>query len=197
MCLSSLFSLDTMSREDDLRSQALTKPAFSETQASALVESVFGLKVSRIQPLPSYDDQNFHVSISRTKDTTDGPTEYVLKISNTESSKTPELIEVQSHIIMFLQAAGFPTASVCHTKGDSITSLVSVGKKPPPCWSSPVRVHYCVLATGGNIKNRFVAPSVDAVICSAARGGHNIPRVQIRGSDSEVVRARIWYNSSP
>ncbi|XP_078305261.1 hydroxylysine kinase isoform X2 [Panthera onca] len=115
-----------MSRGDDLQSQALTKPAFSETQASALVESVFGLKVSKIQPLPSYDDQNFHVCVSRTKDTTDGPTEYVLKISNTESSKTPELIEVQSHIIMFLRAAGFPTASVCRTKGDNLTSLVSI-----------------------------------------------------------------------
>ncbi|XP_029808396.1 hydroxylysine kinase [Suricata suricatta] len=115
-----------MAREDDLRSQALTKPAFSETQASALVESVFGLKVSTVRPLPSYDDQNFHVHVSRTRDTADGPTEYVLKISNTESSKTPELIEVQSHIIMFLGAAGFPTASVCRTKGDNLTSLVSV-----------------------------------------------------------------------
>nr|XP_005602936.2 hydroxylysine kinase isoform X1 [Equus caballus] len=121
-----LFPLDIMSSGDDQQSQALAKPTFSEVQASALVESVFGLKVFKIQPLPSYDDQNFHVCISRTKDTTDGPTEYVLKISNTKSSKTPDLIEVQSHIIMFLRAAGFPTASVCRTKGDNITSLMSV-----------------------------------------------------------------------
>ncbi|XP_006888430.1 PREDICTED: hydroxylysine kinase [Elephantulus edwardii] len=103
-----------------------TKPAFSEIQASALVESIFGLKTSELQPLPSYDDQNFHVHISRTKDTTDGPTEYVLKISNTESSKNPELVEVQTHIILFLREAGFPTASICRTKGDNITSLVSI-----------------------------------------------------------------------
>ncbi|XP_012580543.1 PREDICTED: hydroxylysine kinase isoform X2 [Condylura cristata] len=115
-----------MSSEDDQQSQALTKPTFSEAQACAVVESVFGLKVSKILPLPSYDDQNFHVCISRTKDTTDGPAEYVLKINNTESSKTPDLIEVQSQIIMFLRAAGFPTASVFHTKGDNITSLMSV-----------------------------------------------------------------------
>ncbi|XP_054944131.1 hydroxylysine kinase isoform X2 [Physeter macrocephalus] len=115
-----------MSSGDGQQSQALTKPTFSEVQASALVESVFGLKVSKIQPLPSYDDQNFHVCISRTKDTTDGPSEYVLKISNSESSKTPDLIDVQSHIIIFLRAAGFPTASMCRTKGDNITSLMSV-----------------------------------------------------------------------
>ncbi|EPY89383.1 hypothetical protein CB1_000113005 [Camelus ferus] len=61
-----------------------------------------------------------------TKDTTDGPNECVLKINNTESSKTPDLIEVQSHIMMFLRAAGFPTASVYRTKGDHITSLTSI-----------------------------------------------------------------------
>ncbi|XP_075391494.1 hydroxylysine kinase [Tenrec ecaudatus] len=117
-----------MSSGDEQQSRALTKPTFSDVHASALVESVFGLKVSKIQPLPSYDDQNFHVYVSRTKDTSapDGPTEYVLKINNTESSKTPDLIEVQSRSILFLRAAGFPTASMCRTKGDNITSLVSV-----------------------------------------------------------------------
>ncbi|XP_017374848.1 hydroxylysine kinase [Cebus imitator] len=112
-----------MSSGNDLQSEARSKPTFSEEQASALVESVFGLKVSKVQPLPSYDDQNFHVYVTKTKD---GPTEYVLKISNTETSKNPDLIEVQNHIVMFLKAAGFPTASVCRTKGDNTTSLVSV-----------------------------------------------------------------------
>ncbi|XP_054387662.1 hydroxylysine kinase isoform X2 [Pongo abelii] len=112
-----------MSSGNDQQSEALSKPTFSEEQASALVESVFGLKVSKVRPLPSYDDQNFHVYVSKTKD---GPTEYVLKISNTKASKNPDLIEVQNHIIMFLKAAGFPTASVCRTKGDNTASLVSV-----------------------------------------------------------------------
>lgn len=115
-----------MSSEDDQRSQALAKPAFSEAQACALVESEFGFQVSEIQPLPSYDDQNFRVRVSRTGDAAGGPTEYVLKISNTESSKTPDLIEVQSHVAMFLHEAGFPTASVCRPKGGGVTSLVSV-----------------------------------------------------------------------
>ncbi|XP_013001038.1 hydroxylysine kinase isoform X3 [Cavia porcellus] len=108
------------------QTQSLTKPAFTEAQASALVESVFGLKVSKIQPLPSYDDQNFHVYISRTNNTADGPAEYVLKICNTETSKNPDLIEVQNCIIMFLKAAGFPTACVCRTKEGNTTSLVSI-----------------------------------------------------------------------
>lgn len=108
------------------QSQASAKPVFTEAQASALVESVFGFKVSKIQPLPSYEDQNFRVHIARGKETTDDPVEYVLKISNTESSQTPELIEMQNHVIMFLRAAGFPTASVCRTKGDNTISLISI-----------------------------------------------------------------------
>lgn len=115
-----------MSSGGGQRSQALTKPTFTEAQASALVESVFGFKVSKIQPLPSYDDQNFRVHVSRSKEITDDTGEYVLKISNTESSQTPDLIEVQNHIIMFLRAAGFPTASVCRTKGDNTISLISI-----------------------------------------------------------------------
>lgn len=78
------------------QSQASAKPVFTEAQASALVESVFGFKVSKIQPLPSYEDQNFRVHIARGKETTDDPVEYVLKISNTESSQTPELIECRT-----------------------------------------------------------------------------------------------------
>ncbi|EGW03753.1 hydroxylysine kinase [Cricetulus griseus] len=115
-----------MSSGDGLPSQTSNKPTFTEIQASALVESVFGFKVSKIQPLPSYDDQNFHVCISRTKDSTGDPVEYVLKISNTESSQTPDLIEMQNHVIMFLRAAGFPTPSVCRTKGDNTISLMSI-----------------------------------------------------------------------
>jgi hydroxylysine kinase len=130
-----VFSPDIMSSGDNQQSRALNKPTFTELQASALVESVFGFKVSHIQPLPSYDDQNFHVHISRTKDTTDGPLEYVLKISSLENSQNSDLLEIQNDVITFLQAAGFPTASVCHTKGDNTTSLVSVGKRQPACQS--------------------------------------------------------------
>ncbi|XP_051838386.1 hydroxylysine kinase isoform X2 [Antechinus flavipes] len=110
-----------MSGQEPEQSQALTKPAFSELQASALVESVFGFKVAKIQPLPSYDDQNFHVHVP-----SGGSREYVLKVNNTESSRNADLIEVQSRVMMFLQAEGFPTATVHPTKGGSLTSLMSI-----------------------------------------------------------------------
>uniref|UniRef100_A0A5F9DN30 Hydroxylysine kinase n=1 Tax=Oryctolagus cuniculus TaxID=9986 RepID=A0A5F9DN30_RABIT len=117
-----------MSSGEDSRSWALAKPAFTEAQASALVESVFGFRVSKVWPLPSYDDQNFHVCVSRSQDAADGPAEYVLKISNAEASKHPDVIDVQSRIIEFLRAAGFPTASVCRTKAGGLSSVVAVDR---------------------------------------------------------------------
>uniref|UniRef100_A0A5F8GJY9 Hydroxylysine kinase n=2 Tax=Monodelphis domestica TaxID=13616 RepID=A0A5F8GJY9_MONDO len=107
-------------------SQALTKPAFSEPQACALVESMFGLKVAKIQPLPSYDDQNFHVHVPRAPSATGGLSEYVLKVNNSESSKNADLVEVQSCAMMFLKAEGFPTATVHPTKGGNLASLMSI-----------------------------------------------------------------------
>lgn len=178
-----------MSSVEEQQSQAFTKPTFSEAQACALVESVFGLKVSKIQPLPSYDDQNFHICISRAEDTTDGAAEYVLKVSNTESSKTPDLIEVQSHIILFLRAAGFPTASVCRTKADNLTSLVSVGKSPA--------------LAGHGLSRRMSAfwlqveiprtGSSHLVILFSCWEKPQPHQSGDGGSDSEVGRARIWF----
>ncbi|XP_043843295.1 hydroxylysine kinase [Dromiciops gliroides] len=115
-----------MSDPEHQQTQALTKPALSEPQASALVESVFGLKVTKIQSLPSYDDQNFHVHVLRVGETDGHPLEYVLKVNNTESSKNSDLVEVQSHIMMFLRAEAFPTATVHPTKGGNLTSLMSI-----------------------------------------------------------------------
>ncbi|XP_027696530.1 hydroxylysine kinase isoform X1 [Vombatus ursinus] len=115
-----------MSSPEHQQSPALIRPAFSELQASELVESVFGLKVTQIQPLPSYVDQNFLVQVPRASKASGDPLKYVLKVNNTESSKNSDLVEVQSHIVMFLKAEGFPTATVHPTKGGSLTSLMSV-----------------------------------------------------------------------
>ncbi|NXA41144.1 HYKK kinase, partial [Eudromia elegans] len=107
--------------------QALTKPAFGEQEARELVASVFGLEVSWIRPLPSYDDQNFHVRVSGEAAGPAGAPEYVLKITNWADSGQPELIEAQTRAMMFLSAEGFPAATPCPTKEGGIMSLVAAG----------------------------------------------------------------------
>ncbi|XP_066565189.1 hydroxylysine kinase isoform X2 [Amia ocellicauda] len=111
MCSWSL-ALGNMSTE-------VIKPCLSETQASELVGRVFGLHVDRIHPLPSYDDQNFHVVVS-------GGGEYVLKIMNSMDSRDPEMLDVQTHAMMFLREKGLPTPTVLPTLQGETMSLQAI-----------------------------------------------------------------------
>nr|XP_006637916.1 PREDICTED: hydroxylysine kinase [Lepisosteus oculatus]XP_015216863.1 PREDICTED: hydroxylysine kinase [Lepisosteus oculatus]XP_015216864.1 PREDICTED: hydroxylysine kinase [Lepisosteus oculatus] len=95
------------------------KPHLSEAQARELVERVFGLRVDSLRPLPSYDDQNFHVAES-------GGGEYVLKIMNSADSHNSGLIEVQTHTMMFLRECGLPTSSVARTQRGETMSLETI-----------------------------------------------------------------------
>lgn len=110
-----------MSSRKSCQPQTLNKPALDETEAAELVDRVFGLRVSWIALLPSYDDQNFHVRVSRDG----GADEYVLKITNSEDSREPDLIEAQTRAMMFLSAEGFPSAMPQLTKDGTIMSLES------------------------------------------------------------------------
>ncbi|NWI62644.1 HYKK kinase, partial [Todus mexicanus] len=119
-----------MSSGNDCQPQTLTKPAFDEKEVTELVDRVFGLKVSWIRPLPSYDDQNFHVCVSRDRGVAESADEYVLKITNSEDSQEPDLIEVQTQAMMFLSAEGFPSATPYLTKDGNIMSLELGGTGP-------------------------------------------------------------------
>ncbi|NWW95661.1 HYKK kinase, partial [Rhynochetos jubatus] len=114
-----------MASGSDCQPQAFTKPAFGEKEATEMVDRVFGLKVSWIRPLPSYDDQNFHVRVSRSKGAAEGADEYVLKITNSEDSQEPDLIVAQTQAMMFLRAEGFPSATPYLTKDGNVMSLES------------------------------------------------------------------------
>ncbi|KAI6078026.1 Hydroxylysine kinase [Aix galericulata] len=119
-----------MSSESERQPQTLSKPEFGEKEATELVDRVFGLKVSWIRPLPSYDDQNFHVRVLRSKGEAEGADEYVLKITNSEDSQEPDLIEAQTQAMIFLSAEGFPSATPYLTKDGNIMSLEPRGSEP-------------------------------------------------------------------
>ncbi|NXI62911.1 HYKK kinase, partial [Anseranas semipalmata] len=119
-----------MSSGNECQPQTLSKPAFGEKEVTELVDRVFGLKVLWIRPLPSYDDQNFHVRVSRNKGEAEGADEYVLKITNSEDSQEPDLIEAQTQAMIFLSAEGFPSATPYLTKDGNIMSLEPRGSGP-------------------------------------------------------------------
>lgn len=114
-----------MSSGSNQQPHNLTKPSFSEKQVVELVEKRFGLKVSELKPLPSYDDQNFQVHISKFEDG-DCAEDFVIKIINYEDSQNPKLIEVQTRIMLFLNEEGFPVPTPCFTKEGEIMFLESL-----------------------------------------------------------------------
>lgn len=98
------------------------QPDFSQSQVTEVTQRLFGLTLSKIQPLPSYDDQNFYV-------VTDGGVEYVLKIMNSDDSKSIGVMEAQTYAMSFLRQNGLPTQTAVPTKAGQLMSLEEIGTK--------------------------------------------------------------------
>ncbi|XP_068599779.1 hydroxylysine kinase-like [Brachionichthys hirsutus] len=80
------------------------QPKFSHSDVVELMQRLYWLTPSEIHSLPAYEDQNFYVAASEGG-------EYVLKILNSQDSKNPALIDVQTSAMSFLHQNGFPTQS--------------------------------------------------------------------------------------
>ncbi|XP_024135123.1 hydroxylysine kinase [Oryzias melastigma] len=92
------------------------KPEFSESQVSEMLQRLYQLTSSEIRSLPSYDDQNFYVAA------VEGG-EYVFKIMNSEDSKNPAIIEVQTYAMSFLCQNGLPAQTALPTVSGQEISL--------------------------------------------------------------------------
>uniref|UniRef100_A0AAQ4NRG0 Hydroxylysine kinase n=1 Tax=Gasterosteus aculeatus aculeatus TaxID=481459 RepID=A0AAQ4NRG0_GASAC len=93
-----------------------SKPNFSHAQVVEMVTRLFSLTPSEIRPLPSYDDQNFYVSCMEGG-------EYVLKIMNSEDSKNPSMIEVQTYAMSVLHQNGLPAQTALRNAAGQLMSL--------------------------------------------------------------------------
>ncbi|GAA6111202.1 hydroxylysine kinase-like [Tachysurus ichikawai] len=92
-----------------------SKPNLSHSQVTELTARLFGLTVSTIHPLPSYDDQNFHVVCVDAGD-------FVLKVMNSTDRKMMSLEELdcgyglQKYLVRLLTyLPGTPMAKITCT----------------------------------------------------------------------------------
>ncbi|XP_067271033.1 hydroxylysine kinase [Pseudorasbora parva] len=85
-----------------------SKPNLSHSQVSELMKRLYGLSVSVIRPLPSYDDQNFHLCPGEGR-------EYVLKVMNSTDSHNTSVVELQNHAMNFLHQRGLPAQTALPT----------------------------------------------------------------------------------
>ncbi|XP_035256993.1 hydroxylysine kinase-like [Anguilla anguilla] len=98
---------------------AEVQPMLSESQASELIGRLFGWTVSKIRPLPSYYDQNFHVVVSEGG-------EYVLKITNFVLSRNLDTYEVENHTMAFMHQHGLPVQTVLPMLTGTMMSLENI-----------------------------------------------------------------------
>ncbi|KAG1927245.1 hydroxylysine kinase isoform X2 [Pimephales promelas] len=93
-----------------------SKPNLSDSQVTEIIKRLYGLTVSIIRPLPSYDDQNFYVAPSEGG-------EYVLKVMNSADSHNSTVIELQTHSMNFLHQRGLPAQTAFPTLTGQLMSL--------------------------------------------------------------------------
>ncbi|XP_053710355.1 hydroxylysine kinase-like [Synchiropus splendidus] len=105
---------ESLAADDQNLRKMKTKPNLSESQVVDLVKKLYHLTVTDVQPLPSFDDQNFDVAAS------DGR-EYVFKILNSEWTENTTLVGVQTDTMSFLRQNGLPVQNTLpNFKGELI-----------------------------------------------------------------------------
>ncbi|XP_050691555.1 hydroxylysine kinase-like [Eriocheir sinensis] len=102
-----------MSQEDApgvLQPGQVIRPVMDEENAKTLARKLFGLTVTSIKELNSYDDKNFHLQVeseSSNPHIPEGhPDGYVLKVTNSLDSKNAGVMAAQNEIMLFLLARG-------------------------------------------------------------------------------------------
>ncbi|XP_053368463.1 hydroxylysine kinase [Clarias gariepinus] len=92
-----------------------SKPNLSHSQVTEIISRLYGLTVSTIRPMPSYDDQNFHLVCVDAG-------EFVLKVMNSSDSENVKLLDLQTHIMNFLQQKGLPAQkAMCTIRGEMMS----------------------------------------------------------------------------
>lgn len=98
------------------------QPKLNLSQVAEIMKRLYNLTSSEIRPLPSYDDQNFYVAPNEGG-------EYILKIMNTEDSKNPSMIELQTYAMSFLYQNGLPAQTAIPTTSGQLMSLEEMGMR--------------------------------------------------------------------
>jgi Ser/Thr protein kinase RdoA (MazF antagonist) len=92
------------------------RPELGADEARHVAATEFGINVSQVKALDSYDDQNFLLTVASGE-------QYVLKISNTDFS--PDGLEMQNAALLALHGEGLkvPCPVTC-TSGENICKCV-------------------------------------------------------------------------
>uniref|UniRef100_G3P2X9 Hydroxylysine kinase n=1 Tax=Gasterosteus aculeatus aculeatus TaxID=481459 RepID=G3P2X9_GASAC len=95
------------------------RPMLTLQQATQLTVRLYGVTLTEISTLPSYNDQNFFL-------VTKEDNKYVLKIMNSKESMNPTRMEVQTLAMSFLHQRGVPSQIVVPTTTGKLMSMEEI-----------------------------------------------------------------------
>lgn len=94
-----------MSATADPPLEADIKPCITKDEAVDLASEVYGLQVSIVKELNSYDDRNYHLIVESSSNPHVQPVSpygYVLKIINSQDSNNLPFFEAQNEMLLLL-----------------------------------------------------------------------------------------------
>lgn len=116
--------------KESLGVNEIIKPSLSVAEAEGLIMKLYGLEVTKIKPLVSYDDLNFHVMVKfpptalnkNVKIIAKGG--YVFKVLNSKDSLIPDLVNGQNEMMIFCNENGYNcNKPVQNIEGNYISEL--------------------------------------------------------------------------
>ncbi|XP_076052300.1 hydroxylysine kinase [Oratosquilla oratoria] len=102
-----------MAEQTLLQPGQIIRPPVTSDSVPQLVRRIFGLEVTSVKELKSYDDKNFLIQVKNGYENpyieSLWPAGYVLKILNSMDSKNTSLVEGQNLLMLFMKERGFNT----------------------------------------------------------------------------------------
>ncbi|XP_048747692.2 hydroxylysine kinase-like [Ostrea edulis] len=106
------------------------KPFVPQKHLPHLIKTLYGLTVESCEELDSYDDRNYHVTVTDQSENPyishPSPDGYVLKILNKMQSKNPLLVEAQHAMMAHIDKKGVPIPKLVKNLKGETTSLEKI-----------------------------------------------------------------------
>ncbi|XP_068212323.1 hydroxylysine kinase [Palaemon carinicauda] len=116
-----------------LKPGQIIRPIVNADDVPDLVSRLYGLTVTSVKELNSYDDKNFHVQVtgpSKNPHITEVcPHGYTFKILNSMDTKNEKLVDAQNQMMLFLHSKGF---NVPKPEKNVFGSYMKAEKLTPP-----------------------------------------------------------------
>ena len=112
----------------------IIKPPVTKEEATRLIRDLYGMNAASLKELNSYDDKNYFFKpdgdVANQHVGTVCENGYILKVTNSQDSKCPEVFDGQNEMILHLAKAGMTMPTPIKNKSGALKSLEMMSPTP-------------------------------------------------------------------